>query len=1208
MQLNAYWPFAATRKKPALKGLTKTSLPVRQALLIMNFTAIILLTACLTASAGGYSQNITLNVKDVPLENVFQEIKKQSGYSFVYAKDLTTKSKKVTLQLNNATIEEALKKCFAGQPFTYKIINTVVIINTKDEAVVRNQLEAISETGPPIDVKGRVVNEKGEPVAGANVQVKGDKNKVTNTDVNGFFELKNVDENAVLKISAVNIETFEVKISGRTNLSILSAKMKVESLEDVTVEVNTGYQKLPKERSTGSFEFIDKEKINRQVGIDILSRLEGVSNVVLFDRRELSASARGISPTKILIRGLSTLTEIPEGVKAPLIIVNNFPYDGDINNLNPNDVENITILKDAAAASIWGARAANGVIVITTKQGVNNQATKLSLNSNLQITQKPDLFHFPNMTSADFIEVETFLFNKGFYNSTINNVRSPGISPALEVLLKRRSGLITANDSASEINALKSLDVRNDFDKYIYQPSLNQQYFLNIDGGNEKIKYSFSGGFDKNFASIKGDNSQRTTFRSNTTIIPNSIIDFTLGVAFSASKSERNSLGEIGSSNYNYSGKSLYPYAQFTNTFAKDYREGYTDTAGTGKLLDWKYRFLDELNNANNTTRQNELVLNLGSTLKITRSLNASLQYQFQHATGENKNYFTEERYYTRNLINLYTQNDGNNITYIIPRGGILDYISLKNNSHRGRAQINFANQWKDKHSINALIGSEISEVIAEGSANRTYGYNEKTLSGINVDYTNFYPLYGERGFDLIPSGPNPFSKTTDHFVALFANAAYSYNNRYTISSSLRRDAANLFGVNTNNKWKPFWSVGVGWNVSDESFFKTKSISLLRFRANYGYQGNVNNSLSSYTILSYSPASQSIFNLPFASINSPRNPDLTWETIKQINFAIDFQILKKRVSGSIEFYKKRSNDLILESELDLTTGIGVVKRNSADMIGKGWEFSLSTLNVNSLFKWRTDFGLAHVKNEVKDYQLDDRFIRASSIVSSNGSTIRVQRGRSPYSLYSYQFAGLDTATGDPLGYLGKTTSKDYIAISNQLADTAGLTYHGSTIPTVFGNLNNIFSYKGISLTINISYRLGYYFRKNTISYFALYRTGRAHRDFSDRWQEPGDENITNVPSMIYPLSNPRRDDFYAFSSANVFKGDNIRLQYINLSYALKKTAAKWLPVSGIVFYVNVDNIGTLWKANKAGLDPDFNTGNSSYLPPRRYAFGLKVDF
>jgi len=1186
-------------------------LEIRKIVLVMKITVILLLVAALQVSAKGWGQEqISLSFNNAPLEQVFNSITAQAKISFFYRPQYI-KGKKATINVSNVSLKTVLDICLKDQQLIYEIVGKTVAIHPARKNNSVSGIEIIENIPPLIDVRGRVVNEKGDPVEGVTVTVKG-SSKNTVTDKNGEFSLSTVDQDAALVFTHVSMESFELKVSGKTDL-VINLKTKVAMLGDVAVTVNTGYEKTPKERATGSFEFINNEELNRQVGTNIINRIEGVSGGVLFDRRSLSPSNNNIEVNKVIIRGLSTITE---SMKSPLVVINNFPYDGDINNINPNDVETITILKDAAAASIWGARAANGVIVITTKQGKYNQPVALSFNSNINIIEKPDLFKYPKLATTDYIDVEKFLFGKGFYDDDLNNNWSyPAITPVVEILAKQRNGDITEAEANAQITALRNIDIRNDFSKYIYHTSANQQYSLNISGGGQKVKYSFSGGFDKNPSTLRGNESQRITFRTDNTIAPFKNFELQIGMNYTNQKTANNSLGDIGNINYNFgSGRRLYSYAQLADesgnalSVAHDYRMGLVDTAGSGQLLDWQYRPLDEMKLNSNKVKLQDVVFNLGGSYKVTDFLSAQVSYQYEQTNGAERNFRSLETYHTRNLINLYSQLQGNTINYIIPLGGILYQNNSELISQTGRALINFNKTIHNKHQIVALAGAEIRERDYNSNAGVTYGFDERTYSVGSVDHTNPYPLYlSGLGYSIIPGGET-FSKLEDRFVSFFGNMAYTYDNRYTLSGSFRKDASNLFGVDINNKWKPFWSIGGAWVVSNEKFYKLPVLEYLRLRSTYGYQGNVNNSISPYPIISIAPAINNPFNLnlPTAVIMQPGDPSLSWETIKQWNIGLDFRMLNNRINGSVEGYKKQSDNLIYKAMIDPTTGLESVARNSAKILTRGMELSLNSLNVKGKFQWQSEFYLSYTNNKVVDYLLDEKGRLVSSYI---GAPINIKpiKGRDPYSVYSFDFTGLDPQTGDPLINTGKNTSKNYLQILRQSADTALLIYHGSGLPRYYGSLNNSFQYRGFTLTASISYKLDYYFLKSTINYGALFNASVGHPDYSKRWQNPGDEKITTVPAMNYPFDQSR-DEVYANSSPNVLKGDNVRLQYIRLSYEITKSKMPKIPVARIQIYTVVNNLGIIWRANNEGLDPDYDSGNAAFPPMKNIAFGLKIDF
>ena len=419
-------------------------------------------------SATGLAQKISLSKTNASLKTVLKEIRAQSGYDIFYSDDQLDKSKPVSLKVTRATIEEVLKQIFSNQPLTYSIDSKTVIVLDKKEP---SFLDKLAGAFLFIDVSGRVTDAEGNPLSGATIKVKG-LNKSTPTNEKGEFYLQNVDEKAVLEVSYVGYKVKE--LNAAKDLGSIAMELSSGELTEVAI-VSTGYQNIPKERATGSFVLIDSALINRRVGTNILERLDGVTNGLIFNRNKTQTTQSDFN-----IRGRTTIL----GDDKPLIVVDNFPYEGDINNINPNDVKNITILKDAAAASIWGTRAGNGVIVITTYKGNYDSKLKASFNSDLTIGKKPNLYEAQWFSNNDWIKIEQFLFNKGAYNTTINNGFAIVFLPAVAIMDQRKKGNITSADSLGLINQLKQYDLRADILRYLYRPSMIQQYAFNLSGGS----------------------------------------------------------------------------------------------------------------------------------------------------------------------------------------------------------------------------------------------------------------------------------------------------------------------------------------------------------------------------------------------------------------------------------------------------------------------------------------------------------------------------------------------------------------------------------------------------------------------------------------------------------------------------------------------------------------------------------------------------
>ncbi|WP_256010298.1 SusC/RagA family TonB-linked outer membrane protein [Desertivirga xinjiangensis] len=1079
----------------------------------------------------------------------------------------------------------------------YVVLFTLFLLN-----LYPSHLSAQQKQQHPIN--GRILsNTDQEALAGASIMVPGTGIHTT-SNADGTFQLNLPADSAQLQVSYIGFKTLKIMVHVNNQTSsplILKLQPSGAQLQQVTV--STGYQQLPLERVTGSFEVIDQKLYNRQVSTDVLSRLDAIASEVLFDKRG-SAANQNFS-----IRGISSLGSSTQ--RQPLFIVDNFPYEGDIRNLNPNDVEQITILKDAAASSIWGARAGNGVVVITTKKAGYNQPFRLSLQSNVTLGEKPDVFYAPQMSSASFIEAERFLFDKGFYNSALSNTRArPVISPVVELLAKHRAGQLSQEELNSQIAELSSYDVRNDISKYLYRKSVNQQYALNLSGGSSNLHYTLSGGYDRNLLSQQSNDYQRTTLRSTVISKPIKQLELQAGLSYTATLAH----------NYNTAinpggGKSvIYPYARLADAagnalaLEKDYRLSFVDTAGKGRLLDWHYRPLDEAELADNVSRIHDLVLNLGSRYQLYKTKanewNAELRYQYERAATSSREHYSKDTYFARDLVNRYTQLTASSRTTIIPDGGILDLAEQVLDAHVARGQLNYSGHLGGQHQLEALAGAEIRQRRSSSSSGRSYGYDDNFMSFKQTDLVNSYPIYANLLANTQVPPNNAFSDVTSRFVSLFGNAAYTLKSRYILSSSIRKDASNLLGVATNQRGVPLWSVGLAWNLSRESFYTGTIRELLPFiklRASYGYSGNVDNSLSALTTIAYrQPLFNSSTGLPYAQVQNPPNPELRWEKVRMFNLGLDFASKGNRLQGSLELYNKRASDLLSLVASDITSGFSTLTRNSAAMRTRGADISLNTLILPGRFRWEAAALYSYSKNKVtKYYSKPSSF----SFYVGEGTGISPLEGQPAYNVVSYRWAGLDPATGNPIAFLNGQPSQDYTAITGKTT-LEDLVFHGDAVPPVYGSLRQSFSYGNISLSFNISGRFAYYFRRSTINYANLMVSWVGHPDYDKRWQQPGDELNTTVPSMIYP-ANAQRERVYSQSEVTVERGDHIRLQDINLGYSFIRTAIPRLPFKQLDVFLYANNLGILWRKNKAGLDPDY--GNN--IPAAKsLSAGIRANF
>lgn len=1159
---------------------------IQQLLRVMKLTMLIV-TVCLLQVSALTKAQITIKANNQPLQKVLEAISKQSGYDFAYATaDLKNLSAK-HLDLKSATIEQALAATFSNQPLQYEIADRTVMIKRKPEpSIIKKVIYSLRA----VDVSGKIVDENDQPLVGATVTIKG-SNLGARTDSNGEFILKNIDENSILVISYLGYATKELK--AEKNMGTIRLEISTDKLDAVSV-VSTGYQTLPKERATGSFEKVDNELFNRTTGTDVISRLNGIVPGLLFNNK--AAGPKTLNTATI--RGLSSLS-----VVNPLIVLDNLAYEGDVNNINPNDVESITLLKDAASASIWGTRAGNGVIVITTKKGVYDRPLSISLNANLTTSERPDLEYLSQINSSEFIDVEKFLFDRGFYNSKIARTSPfrPFLTPVVELLAKQRS--LPVSDISgraaidAQIDAFRQYDVRNEYQKYIYRDQFNQQYALNLSGGGKASSYFISGGLDRNLNNIVNSSYNRINLHSIYNFRPIKALEIQTGFYYTQNRST--SLGGNSSVGYRTGTMAnVYPYARFTDdqgnpavtglTYGVDYLN---NLANNPNLLDWRYRILDDLDRSKNWRKNEDLQFSVGSIYSIAPFISVDVKYQYTSTNSYNEEIYSQDSYYVRDLVNTYT--NPTNFARAIPLGGIYIPSHGRTTSQTLRGQLSVDKTWNNVHQLAAIAGAEIRGNHNEGnSEGARYAYDPDTKTFKTVDYLNgSLPLFFGGGAQ-IPYGAG-YGDGNNRNTSLFTNLSYTYNNRYVVSASIRKDASNVFGTRSNKKGAPLWHGGLSWNVSNEPFYKFELVPYLKLRATYGYSGNTIPSVPAFSLAT--KGVDYYTQLPNTISQNLPNPDLRWEKVGMLNFGIDFGTKNNRLSGSIEYFRKKSTDVIASSPVDVTTGFNTQQFNTANLKGQGIDLTLHSINLkNSLFGWSTDFILSYSRNKVSKYLLEN----SNSLSYINSTGINPIEGKDVYAIFALRWAGLDPLTGDPQGYLNGQVSKTYNSLLS--VPISDLRYYGSSVPLYYGALRNSFSIGRFTLSANILYKFKYYFKRQGLSYGNLFNANTGLAEFTNRWQKKGDEAITNVPSMVYP-ANSARDSFYNNSEAVIAKGDHIRLQDITAAYTFKNA----LGLKNFKLYANVTNLGLIWKANKVSLDPDINSG---YRSPRTLAFGVNTYF
>ena len=1236
---------------------------IKKILLVMKIITLLILSTIMQVSASTYAQRVTISKKNVALSAVIEDIRAQTGYDIVFNSRLVQQANPVTVNLNGATIQEALNACLQNQPFTYSIEDKFVVLKYKKPSLADATLDFVREVFQQDSAlfKGQVVDERGMGMPGATVRFKGSEGKITKTEQSGYFAIYG-SKKGTLIVSYVGYTDKEITLAGVNNSNSIKINMVPgqNQLGQVDI-VSTGYYDIDRTRMTGSVETISKEALQHSSDPNLIKRLEGITTGINFNNQLTPTNSAGALGSRrqplynLTIRGKNTLNASTGGSGdalnlsgVPLVVIDNVPSPYSIDQISPNDIESISILRDAASASIWGARAANGVIVIKTKRGSYNRPLSIGFNANVNISDKFNLFYKKKMSVSDYIDALTFRYIQQYsqpYNANDPSTyiidpypdypdfpQSPTPNPIEEILNSEKMRRISTTEMNRQLDVLRGNDVRRDFEKYILRNQITQSYNLSLDGGSKGLAQRLSMNYDKTLNNTVNSDINRLTISYNNSFRPLKHLEVNTGISYNLTRTN----DQAGENRITTATDlPFYPFTRLADdqgnpvAVSKKYRPLYVELLSRSygdKLLPLNYVPLEDMNQGTFKTSDQNVNLNLAANYKLNQVLSVNATYNYNWGIKDGNTVYTGDSFYMRDLINLYTTPPGTidpysglNTSYQrrIPLGGAYTFQNNKTHTQTIRGQLNANKEWAGKHQLSALAGIDLSEAYSIMKQDQYYGYDETSLLknayrlNYNTSFLNFYgnPSTGGKDNYQIPYSYQLYDFKSRTF-SVYSNAAYTYAGKYTISGSIRKDLDSKFGLGTNKGGTPFYSFGGKWNINNESFYHVSWLPNLSLRGTFGYNGNVNNSVSARPILDYPTTSNSLTELFYASTVDPvglSNKNLRPEKTGMLNLALDFGLRNNRISGSIEYYDKKTTDLIATVQLDPTVGLNSGKVNTAILRGKGLDLNLNSVNLQSgLFRWTSNFLFSYSRVKVTKLFFSGKN-NAGYVVINDQS---YQEGEYLSRLYAYKWAGLNPQTGDPMGYLNgevvsiSSNSNTIIsAIGNAPSSTS--VYFGSSIPVTFGAFRNTFSYAGLSLSANILYKLGYYFRRPTsevVRYNRLYTDNILQPiEYEQRWLKPGDELKTNVPSLTYP-TNTSRDLFYQYAEINVQKADHIRLQEINVSYLVKTNKNGFLKNPRV--YLNCPVNLMIWRANKLGIDPDVN----DYPVPKMYSFGFSANF
>ncbi|WP_281225234.1 SusC/RagA family TonB-linked outer membrane protein [Flavobacterium aquiphilum] len=1184
---------------------------------VWAFCTLLILFCSFTVQA----QKVSVNFKDAPLETVLKETAKQANYEVFYNQNLLKNSNPVTINVKNSNLREALNLIFSNQNLKYTITNQTIVVTALKEENRGNGI---------INIRGKVLNSKNETFPGINVYIAG-TSRHSITDYDGSFSFDNVPSDGILECSGLTIEKKSFSINGRSELTLI-VEDKISAMKEVVV---TGFQTLTRSHSTGAIAQVNEKVLNENINTNLATAIEGRVAGLMFQKNPTGAAA----DTPIL-RGIGTYSSLEVGY-SPLLVIDGLPTELTLDQINPYDIESVNVLKDAAAGSIYGSRAANGIIVLTTKKG--NGKLKVSINSDFFVGTKPNLKDMNYASTSELIDFEQAVYNRErarFANTTsmfssygdIGSSSPKYYSPLYQLNRDLEDGKINSADYGTTIAQWRKNDYIKDYSDNVWQNEYRQRYNIAFSGSTSKQNTYVSLNYDAADNRIKNNDSRAFNLYAKSSFQMNNWLNATFGLN-STYTNEDVTDSDFG--NYDIQKR----YERITDDNGNlvispfvGIKDGFTGSsvinpamaAKINSLSGFKsvrFNVLDALQEG--ITKENSLSLRTFANIraKIWKGLSFNTQFQYELRKNDNEQYYAVDSYKMRFAINTLTGYNAatNAYTYVdgFSAGGRYKQWSSQASNYSFRNQLDFNQDFGGgKHSVNAIGGFEMRETFVPRTIEQLrYGYDPVTLTSATLNNLSLSQtgvssyIYGNSA--TLAALSRTQTEVLHRYFSVFSTAGYTYLSKYNVTGSYRVDRADLFGVDSKYKNRPLWSVGLGWNISNEDFMKDiKWIDMLKLRATYGVSGNIDQSTTPY--VTATRKNDNLYSsLQYINITAQPNPMLRWEKTQTTNLGLDYTVLRHKLTGSIDVYRKYSSDLLATTDLDPTVGATSRRINAGALLNRGVEFSVgSEWFNNGDFRINSNVVFGFNKTTV------DKITRAqstSSVYVSSPSNYFFE-GDAYNTLYAYKYGG--TVNGYPYvldenGNPSITFDANGNPISTSIKTVTNpnaLVKMGSLTPTYTGSLSQRFSYKQFDLNFMFIFSGGNVIRKETIdmSTDAVNLSGITDR-YTDA-QPNGNTRLyvdlaENVRSYAGTISSQWRN-----SDVNVVDGDYIKLRNISLGYSLPKSVANQIKMESAKFTFQVNNIW-YWSAAGNRIDPEVysvNSGTRNLPLPKTYLFGFNL--
>ena len=1173
----------------------------------MRRAVCLLCILAVTGSLAFAQSKVTLNCKGVSLRNVMTQINQQTSLSFAFSDSINPDKIMISVEEKNSDLDTILKKILTPYGITYKIVGKQIILS-KGKA---EKSSVKSNTGGKIKVSGVVRDDTGATLPGVVVKDTNSEQYAI-ADDNGFYEIT-VPSDTKLSFQSFGYKDYEVNINGKSALDI-TLSSNIEELDNVVI---TGYQTISKERSAASYSIIkgDNVKSSAMSRGSILESLEGTA-------AGLTVNTANNATSKYLVRGITSINSNQE----PLFVLDGVAVSTDDVEklLSANDIASVTVLKDATAVSIWGSRAANGVIVITSKAGNNtNGRINVSYDGNFTYKGRPSIKYYDLMDSKTFVKNALEVFENPDYQEayswkTITNTTkglyimgydTPVVFPHEQILYDWKRGVISQDERDKRLNVLANQDGYSQYNDLMMTDMWNTSHNVSVSGGTDRLKIFGSLGYEGSQGNFHNkDNTYKINVKQEYKITKWLNWNLTLNVSHSENKSYTDYLNLINFSNP-YSG--MLPYAMLKNSDGSwadynVYRMQESDRQRIEKDLDIStvYHPVEDFFKSFVKVKDTRFRANTALKADIWKGISYEVRFQYMRGALNSENYIPGDTWSVRHdRINATTSD----LKQILPKmGGDFTVDNNFTTDWTIRNQISYNSSFKgNEHQITALLGTEWRENKSKGYNSYERGYDYQTMTNTSYDITaangffmNYFGDYGYVNVDRTDQSENVL-----RYVSYYGNLAYTFKNRYSINGSARIDQSNLFGTDVNSQYKPIGSVGVSWRMKEENFLKNVGwINSLTTRLSWGHSGNspLPTMGGPYDIIGVYVGGSIFSNNNGYVIKSPSNKKIGWETTRTWNVGVDFSFLNYRIDGSIDLYHKKTKDLLSDKALNVLTGYSSIYANVGSLENKGVELSLHTANIQTKdFAWSSTLNLSYNKNKILDYYQVPTTTLWNKIYYG-----AYTEGYPAGAIWRVKWAGLRHEDGVAQAY-DKDGNIQY-DLNKFTADDAYCM--GTTVPKWSGSFTNTLSYKGFDLTAMIIFNLGH----KMCVYSSPSLKGRLNynrsNEFDNRWRQPGDEEHTIIPSAYEDPTNSGRgvyDGIFGYADALYQSASYAKLRELTLSYSLPKHICDKLKMQSVKVRLTGHDIFKI-VANDKGVDPEVGLNNYNY--GTYCSVGLSINF